>query len=114
MSKIHHLKTWPGPFGDVKERLKTFEVRRNDRRFAKGDLLVLHEWSPLVREYTNEKPLIRLVTYVLPGGGPFGVADDHVVMSIDTLDERDAERILLSVLDALPGESPTPSEGRDG
>ena len=44
--KTHHLKTWPSFFQDVRDGTKRFEVRKNDRDFATGDHLVLHEFKP--------------------------------------------------------------------
>jgi hypothetical protein len=52
MSTTHHLKTHPGPFADVLAGLKQFEIRKNDRAFAVGDVLVLEEWDPA--EYERE------------------------------------------------------------
>lgn len=42
----HHLKTWPHFFADVLSGRQTFEVRKNDRNYQEGDLLVLEEWMP--------------------------------------------------------------------
>jgi hypothetical protein len=42
----HRLKTHPGPFADVEAGRKQFEIRKDDRGFAVGDVLVLEEWSP--------------------------------------------------------------------
>ena len=33
MPKMHDLKTWPGPFRDIKAGRKTFEYRRDDRDY---------------------------------------------------------------------------------
>lgn len=42
----HELKTWPQYFERLLSGEKTFEVRKDDRGFQAGDLLVLREWSP--------------------------------------------------------------------
>lgn len=42
----HHLRTWPVYFERVADGSKTFEVRKDDRGYQTGDVLVLHEWSP--------------------------------------------------------------------
>lgn len=39
--KFHELKTDPAPFEAIVAGNKTFEIRRNDRGFAVGDILVL-------------------------------------------------------------------------
>ena len=39
--KVHNLKIKPQYFKDVVSGIKTFEVRKNDRNFKVGDLMVL-------------------------------------------------------------------------
>jgi ASC-1-like (ASCH) protein len=77
---IHELKTWNEYFDDVFMGHKTFEVRKADRTFAKGDTLILKEWNPKTEQYTGRK-LARNVSYVLKGG-QFGVESVFVVMAI--------------------------------
>lgn len=69
----HELKTWPEYFQEVKSGKKTFEIRKNDRDFKVGDILVLKEWkckghnqvmpNELVGEYTGDELRMR-VTYI--------------------------------------------------
>ncbi|HBD0694848.1 TPA: DUF3850 domain-containing protein, partial [Enterococcus faecalis] len=40
---IHTLKIETEFFKAVKERRKTFEIRKNDRNFQVGDILILEE-----------------------------------------------------------------------
>ena len=49
----HELKIWPAPFEAVVDRSKRHEIRRADRPFAVGDVLVLREWEP-EREWTGD------------------------------------------------------------
>lgn len=44
--KIHELKCWPEPFLAVRQGRKKFEIRRNDRDFKRGDVVVLREFQP--------------------------------------------------------------------
>lgn len=60
---VHALKTWPEYFEAVFDGRKTFEIRRNDRDFHEGDLLVLREWDPATEQYTG-RMLERTITYV--------------------------------------------------
>jgi hypothetical protein len=76
----HKLKTWPMYYADVESGVKTFEVRRNDREFEQGDVLVLQEWDPVAGGYTGRE-CRKQVRYVLFGGA-FGVQDGFVVMSL--------------------------------
>ena len=48
--KTHELKTLPEYFELVRTEVKNFEVRKNDRDFKVGDLLILKEWNG---EYTG-------------------------------------------------------------
>lgn len=92
----HHLKTHPEVFRAVVSGLKTFELRRNDRGFEIGDLLILDEWDPTIEEpygpgeggaykgYTGAHFAVY-VRYILPGG-QFGLDKDYVAMSIEPRD----------------------------
>lgn len=53
MSKIHHLKSWPQFFSELRNGTRTHELRRNDRAFSVGDLLILHEFDFELRDYTG-------------------------------------------------------------
>jgi hypothetical protein len=61
--KIHCLKTWPQYYAAVLDGSKTFEIRRNDRDFAVGDVLVLQEFDPAAGSYTKEMIAMR-ITYI--------------------------------------------------
>lgn len=68
MSKTHELKSWPEFFEPVSTGRKSFELRRNDRDFMPGDILVLQEWDPKNKSYTGRQ-LRRRVAYVERGAG---------------------------------------------
>ena len=106
-ARIHRLKTWCEPFQAVKHGLKPFEIRKNDRDYRKGDYLVLDEWNHVTGSYTTDEPIVRVVTYLLPGGR-FGLAEDHVAMGVDKLSHRQLELILL---DVAPERGASPSSG---
>ena len=89
---IHKLKTWPIPFQLVKDGIKNYEVRKNDRFFKKGDELLLEEFTPkdywdpeepMQDEYTGEI-LHRKVTHVLRGN-QFGIKKGYVILSIEKI-----------------------------
>jgi hypothetical protein len=46
MRKIHELKIAPEHFKAVQPEEKRAEFRINDRDYACGDVLRLHEWEP--------------------------------------------------------------------
>lgn len=59
----HELKTLPKYFRAVLENKKTFEVRKNDRDFKVGDILILKEWTPRKGYSGNE--ISKKITYIL-------------------------------------------------
>lgn len=74
------LKTWPEFFEAVASGNKTFEVRRDDRYFRVGDVLVLREYEPTIKRYTGRE-IRRTVTYKLRGGR-FGIDPDFCVLGL--------------------------------
>lgn len=74
---IHELKILPHFFTDVISGEKTFEIRKNDRPFHKGDLLALNEFDG--KTYTGNSCLVY-VDYIL--NNPDYVKKDMVVMAI--------------------------------
>jgi hypothetical protein len=84
----HILKTLPDYWDAVAAKEKTFEVRRDDRGFQKGDVLVLRRLKKdyggnLVPDKLNgcHRDLCRRVAYVLTGG-QFGIEPGYVVMAL--------------------------------
>jgi len=65
----HDLKIWPQYFAAVQDGSKTFEIRKNDRGFQKGDTVTLHEYDPNKEvetlRYTGQKLFFK-VGYVYP------------------------------------------------
>ena len=76
----HELKSWPTVFDAVKQGIKGFEARRNDRHFAVGDRLLLREWCPQTKNYSGHTLLLE-VTYLL-NGPSFGIETGYCVMSV--------------------------------
>ncbi|WP_184722622.1 ASCH/PUA domain-containing protein [Caulobacter sp.] len=60
----HELKTWPKYFAAVRSGQKRFEIRRNDRDFKVGDILVLSEFDPATDTYTGQAEE-RQITFLL-------------------------------------------------
>jgi hypothetical protein len=61
---VHALKTWPQFYEAVVSGEKTFEVRRNDRGYQVGDILILQEYRPDAFVFTGRETDVR-VTYLL-------------------------------------------------
>lgn len=76
---VHKLKTWPKYFQAIVDEEKTFEYRKNDRGFKKGDGLELLEYDPETNEFTGRSIRV-LITYVLEN--QMGVPEGYAVLSI--------------------------------
>jgi hypothetical protein len=61
---FHELKTDTDYFGLLIGGLKSFEVRRDDRGFKAGDVLILREYDPVKKNYTG-RVCTRQVNYIL-------------------------------------------------
>ena len=79
-ARVHDLKTWPEYYAAVRDGMKPFEVRKNDRDFRVNDLLRLWEFDPKLAIHTGSY-VMRRVTYVLDGG-QFGVEPGYVVLGL--------------------------------
>lgn len=81
----HVVKTWPPYFEDICSGAKTFEVRRNDRGYAVGDILDLVEYDPKDGAsyglHHSGRNTFKRVTYILPGG-QFGIEPGYIVMAL--------------------------------
>lgn len=58
----HELKTYPKYFQETIEGNKPFEIRKNDRNFQVGDVLILKEWDNI--KYSGRE-IGAVVRYVL-------------------------------------------------
>jgi len=76
----HALKTWPEYFDAIVMGDKNFEVRRADRDFAVGEILLLQCYDPKIQKYTGQEIRMK-ITYILKGGS-FGIEEGYVVMGI--------------------------------
>ena len=79
----HDLKISKEYYQDVLLRFKTFELRRNDRDYKVGDILLLNEYDINDLKYTGRK-LKRVITYILKGGN-YGLDENFVIMGIKRL-----------------------------
>lgn len=80
MKTTHHIKTWPVFFGAVLSGAKTFEIRKDDRDYQRGDWLCLEEYDPETQAYTGAA-CMRRVTYCMRDLN--FVKDGFVVMGLE-------------------------------
>lgn len=76
---IHELKILPRHFTEVLNGTKTFEVRKNDRTFNKGDMLALNEYDAENKFWTGRSCLVY-VDYILDDAEY--CKEGYVIMSI--------------------------------
>jgi len=84
----HRLKTLPIFFSGLLDGSKNFEIRKNDRNFQMGDILVLCEWDALRKEFTDRE-LRRTVGFITS----FAQEDDYVVLGLGPAWTPCAERM---------------------
>ena len=81
--KQHELKILPQYFQAVWSGIKTFELRKDDRDYQRGDILVLREWDG--EKYTGSAICVK-VTYILQDAEKYGLKDGYVIMGIRHLE----------------------------
>jgi len=108
MSAIHHLKSWPQFFHPIRHGSRTHELRRNDRDFAVGDLLVLHEYDPQAQRYTGAACQVE-VSSITSLKQPCAVSEDALHPDFCILSIR-----LSQVLRTPPAKIPSGAIEEDG
>jgi len=87
---IHELKCWPEFYDAMASGAKTFDIRKDDRPYAVGDLLAMRWWDPEREAYAKVdgcnsfgRPEILLfqVTYCLRHKPPWVLAH-YVAMGL--------------------------------
>ncbi|MEY8346445.1 ASCH/PUA domain-containing protein [Niallia circulans] len=73
----HHLKIQPEYFESVSKGIKSFEIRKNDRNYKVGDVLLLQEYIPSEAKFTG-RVLDRKITYITD----YAQQKGYVVMGI--------------------------------
>ena len=84
---VHDLKCEPPYFEAIIDGSKRFELRRNNRHFAPGDVLRLREWGP--EGYTGREQSVR-VLLCMYGPERFGLVPGFCAMSIEPMDSGTA------------------------
>lgn len=81
--KVHHIKLGESFFGEVERGEKTFELRKNDRDYKKGDILEMMEF----KDGKNTGRTVRvLVTYILTEFA--GLEEGYCIMATCLLNEN--------------------------
>lgn len=79
---VHYLKIKPEYYKDVECGLKKFELRKNDRDFQVGDILMLIKLDDKGNE-TDQVTRVK-VNYILKDCPQYGLKDGYAILGIDT------------------------------
>lgn len=94
--KVHELKILPKYFNSVVSGEKTFELRKDDRGFEVGDILILKEFNPNKKYETIEgdeshfsgRKILKEINYILKDETEsMGLSKDYAILGIKPIDE---------------------------
>ena len=77
---VHYLKIKAEYYTDVEIGLKTFELRKNDRDFQVGDVLMLIKLDDKGNE-TDQVTRVK-VTYILKDCPQYGLKEGYAILGI--------------------------------
>jgi hypothetical protein len=78
--KTHNVKSWSENFLPFTTGMKTFDLRKDDRGYEVGDLIVFEEFRPGVGEYTG-KSETREITYIMRNID--GLEPDYCILGLE-------------------------------
>lgn len=83
----HIVKSWGMFYEDIERGVRTSDIRKNDRRYAVGDIMSLNEFDPVVGKYTGRRQQVEITYLQCNKSNPCAIsrealADDYVVLSI--------------------------------
>lgn len=89
---LHTLKIVPGYYDAVRNGIKPFEIRKNDRDYKVGDTLRLREYNPDLEtdvdaERFTGRDVRAAVTYIITHDMfPNGIPEGYCVMGIRVIE----------------------------
>ena len=75
----HELKILPEYYLAVTSHLKEFEIRKNDRDYHVGDVLILREWNG---EHYTGRTVTKTIKYIFVGTGEYGLSEGYCVLGL--------------------------------
>lgn len=103
----HKVKCGPAYFDAIASGAKPFDVRRDDRGYQRGDILVLRrtredrltevDYKLIGHEWVAKHELRREITYVLTGG-QFGIEPGYVVLGLREIVDKPAAQKLVDTM----------------
>jgi hypothetical protein len=102
---IHTLKTWPALYNAMAHNGKNFEIRKNDRRFITGDLLILQEYDINTKQYTGNIRVVQIKLIFTHTQIP-GLQEGYVAMAVenvpcDDYSDRDSDKYYANLIKAV-------------
>ena len=91
MSKTHALKTWPYYFQVSWDGRKDWEIRRNDRGFAVGDIVILEEYDQIKHEYLGRQIAANVLEVIADAPG---LQEGYVILSLEVIAKLEGGRIV--------------------
>jgi hypothetical protein len=85
---VHDVRSWSHLFQEMQAGRKKHDLRKNDRDYKVGDLLMLHEYDNINGRYTGRKLALN-ITYItgrtaVPCAVSSAVLDnDYVILSVE-------------------------------
>lgn len=98
---IHEVKSWPHLFEAVRLGQKFHELRRNDRRYRSGDLIILCEFFPERGEYSGRRIALE-ITYITSDVNPCAISASalmkgYCILSVRALNREEREAMGLPI-----------------
>jgi hypothetical protein len=83
----HTVKSWTSFFQAIKAGDKKHDLRKDDRNFQLGDVLILQEYDPFKGEYSGEECRVK-ITYITGRATPCAFSSavldrDYVILSLE-------------------------------
>lgn len=75
----HRVKSWPEYYAPLKDGSKPFELRKNDRNYQVGDVVVFCEFDDRKGKFTGDETPKR-ITYMLTSTGQGSIPPLHGLM----------------------------------
>jgi uncharacterized protein DUF3850 len=84
--RVHHVRSWLHFYRAIKAGTKTHDLRKNDRGYAVGDHLMLHEYDNINGRETGERLCVE-ITYITDNNVPCAFSSavlqrDYCILSI--------------------------------
>lgn len=78
----HEIKILPEFYDQILKGYKQFELRKNDRNYQTGDIVIFREWDG--KQYTGRE-VVREIGYVLKNCPQYGLMDGYCIFGCSKL-----------------------------